>query len=170
MDGQTKHQENLDALEKSDHRNPMINPEELLTPVGILSIEDGVIVYANDAFRQIVKTTKVGEPIKGFMHTPEIRASIANKIEKISHYVTLLERPKESLSFTICKGEFLETPHYFVSIEKINNVGKKKQQPYLAREEYIDELSKLLDNDLYEECSICTIDIDRFKVVNENYG
>ncbi len=170
MEGHIKYQNNLDALEKSDHHSPKINPEELPTPIGIMSMDDGVIVYANDAFRQIVKSTKVGEPIKGFMHTPEIRASIANKLEKKSQFVILVERSQLSLRFIISKGEFLETPHYFVCIEKINNADNEKQQPYLLREEFIAQLSKRLNNSLHEDRSVCTIDMDRFKGVNENYG
>jgi diguanylate cyclase (GGDEF)-like protein len=170
MDGLTKHQITVDALEQSERQfSPMINPGELPTPVGILSVDDGVIVYANDAFRQIIKSTKVGEPIKGFLHSPEIRNSIAKKLEQSSQYVTLLERPQVSLRFIITKGQFLEAVHYFVCIEKINNVIEKKQHAYLARDEFITQLSKLADNK-GEECSVCTIDIDRFKVVNENYG
>ena len=170
MGGLNKHQVDFDALEKPDHRNPMINLGMLPMPVGILSMDDGVVVYANDAFRQIIKSTKVGEPIKGFMHTPEICAAIANKLEKTSQYVVLLERPEVSLRFTISEGEFLERPHYFVCIEKINNVSEIKQQLYFSREEFIDQLSRLVDENSNEECSACIIDIDRFRVVNENYG
>ncbi|MFK7795666.1 MAG: EAL domain-containing protein [Gammaproteobacteria bacterium] len=170
MDGQTKHQPSHDELDQSeDHTSPMINPGDLHVPVGIISVDDGVVVYANDAFRKIVKTTKVGEPMKGFLHTPEIRKSIANKLERTSQYSTLLERPQTSLIFTITKGLFLEIPHYFVSIEKINNIIENNQ-PYLSREEYLVELSKLTDSNDSEDSSVCTFDVDRFKVVNEKYG
>ena len=170
MDGQTKYQPIIDELDKSEgHLSPMINPGELPTPVGIISVDDGVVVYANEAFRQIIKSTKVGEPVNGFLHTPEIRKSIAKKLEQAPQYVTLLERPQVSLVFTITKGLFLDIPHYFVCIEKINNVIENKQ-PYFSREEFVAQLSKLADNNDNEDCSVCTFDIDRFKVVNEKYG
>ena len=148
----------------------MINPDELSTPVGIVSTEDGVIVYANDAFRQIIKSTKVGEPIKGFLHTPEMRHSISKKLEHESHYVKLLERPTFSLRFSITQGLFLGTEHYFVCIEKIDLPGEAEQQPFLAREEFVQQLSTMTNLTSDEECSLCTVDIDRFKVVNEKYG
>jgi diguanylate cyclase (GGDEF)-like protein len=172
MEGQTKRQSNLDALEQSEqHYSPTINPDELPTPVGILSVDDGVIVYANKAFRQIIKSTKVGEPIKGFLSTPEARNSAEKRLEQSSQCVTLLELPQVSLRFIITKNIFLETQHYFIYIEKINNViEQKQQQPFLSREEFVMQLSKLVDNNDSVERSVCTIDIDRFKVVNEKYG
>ena len=170
MDRLTKHQMTLGEPETSDSYRPMINPDELPTPVAILSMEDGVIVYANQAFRTIIKSTKVGQPINGFLHTPEMLASIANKLKKASQYVVVLERSHVSLRFTITKGEFIETPHYFVCIETVNNVDAKKSQLYLLRDEFVTQLSKLIGDKGSEECSVWTMDIDRFKVVNENYG
>ena len=170
MDGQTKHQATVSTLEKAKgHRNPMISPEVLSTPVAILSVDDGVVVYANKAFRQIIKATKVGEPVNGFLHTAAMRNSIAKKLEHSAQYKKLIERPQISLRFTITKDMFLEIPHYFVCIEKINNLVENKQ-PYLSREDFVTQLSKLADNQDSEECSVCTFDIDRFKVVNEKYG
>ena len=134
MDGLLKYQATQEALDSTDrHLSPRINPDELPTPVAILSVDDGVIVYANEAFRQIVVTTKVGEPIKGFLHTPELLHSIANKLKKSSPYIAMINRSKSTLRFTITLGEFLEAPHYFTCIEKINKEDEKKPQPYLNR-------------------------------------
>ena len=171
MDGLLKYQATQEALDSTDrHLSPRINPDELPTPVAILSVDDGVIVYANEAFRQIVVTTKVGEPIKGFLHTPELLHSIANKLKKSSPYIAMINRSKSTLRFTITLGEFLEAPHYFTCIEKINKEDEKKPQPYLNREEFVAQLARLVERNSNEECSVCTIDIDRFKVVNEKYG
>ncbi|MFK8028406.1 MAG: EAL domain-containing protein [Gammaproteobacteria bacterium] len=171
MDGLKSHQAAHDAIEdRQTNRHPMINPDELSTPIGIVSTEDGVIVYANEAFRQIIKSTKVGEPIKGFLHTPEMRNSISKKLERSSRYVKLLERPTISLRFTITKGLFLEAEHYFVSIEQIDLPEQTSQKSFLDREDFVKQLSMLTNLSNDDECSVCTIDIDRFKVVNEKYG
>ena len=131
MDGQTKYQPTKNELDKPEgHRNPMINPEELPTPLGILSVDDGVVVYANKAFREIIKSTKVGEPVNGFLHTPTIRNSIAKKLQQSPQYITLLERPQVSLRFTITKDLFLDIAHYFVCIEKVNNIIEKNNLIY----------------------------------------
>ncbi len=171
MDGLKSHQLTHEAIEESQaNRHPMINPDELSTPVGIVSTEDGVIVYANHAFRQIIKSTKVGEPIKGFLHTPEMRNSISKKLEHSEHYVKLLERPTFSLRFSITLGLFLGIEHYFVCIEQIDHPDEAEKQPFLTREEFVQQLSTMTNLTSDDECSVCTIDIDRFKVVNEKYG
>lgn len=170
MDGLESAQTKADELESPEKMlSPMVNPGDLSSPVGILSVEDGVVVYANDAFRKIIKSTKVGEPIKGFLHTPELRNSIAKKLAEASQYVTKIKRKETSLRFTITKGLFLEDEHYFIGIETINHTPETKQEVCLDRETFINQLSGLLETDEEENC-VCTIDIDRFKVVNEKYG
>lgn len=171
MDGLKQHQTTHDAIEDpKTHRDPMINPGELSTPVGIISTEDGVIVYANDAFRQMIKSTKVGEPIKGFLHTPEMRNTIATKLESSSRYIKLLERSTSSIRISITKGLFLGAEHYFVCLEKIDHPIEAKQNSFMAREEFVGQLAGLTNLNKGDECSVCTIDIDRFRVVNEKYG
>ncbi len=170
MDGLESAQTKADELGSPEKMlSPMVNPGDLSSPVGILSVEDGVVVYANDAFRKIIKSTKVGEPIKGFLHTPELRNSIAKKLAEASQYVTKIKRKETSLRFTITKGLFLEDEHYFIGIETINHTPETKQEVCLDRETFINQLSGLLETDEEENC-VCTIDIDRFKVVNEKYG
>ena len=168
MDGNARHQTTVDELAPG-HRHPMINPEGLPIPVGIFSMSDGVVVYANAAFRKIIKSTKVGEPVKGLLHTPAIRNSVAKQLKNSAQYIRLIERPQVSQRFTITKDLFLGVPHFFVCIEDVKNTTKEKQS-YLSREEFIDQLSTLDDNCESEDSNVCTFDIDRFKVVNENYG
>ena len=181
MDRQAKHQSEIDVLEETAGLHvPMINPGELFHPVGIISIEDGTVVYANEAFRRIVKSTRVGEPLEGFLQSLEQRQSIARKLEQDSKYVATVEKSQTTLRFTVTKGRFLSTKHYFVCIEHVNKGNHSqsidvkeryvRQQPYLDRKAFIAKFSALTGDDAAIENCVCTIDIDRFKVVNEKYG
>ena len=70
MEQHLMHQMESDAgVENANSQQPLIHPNQLTIPIAILSIDDAIIVYANNAFRKIIQSTKVGEPIKGFLNT-----------------------------------------------------------------------------------------------------
>ena len=151
-------------------QDPVINLALLPTPIGIISLLDGVIVFANESFRNIVKATRVGEPIHGFLDTHESRAKVTKKINKHTRYTKTIHKPEGSLRFTITQGDYLGSPHYFVCIEKTTDNSKDKST-YLDRENFLKQVQAIVSQPKSSEhhC-LCNIDIDRFNVVNEKYG
>lgn len=148
---------------------PLINPDELPIPLGIISESDGVLVYANDAFRSLVKNVSVGTPLKEFLDTVQAREVMNKKIERDSKFVTQVKTSRFTSRFTITKGIFLNAQHYFVCVQKIKRLREDHQRGYLQRDDFIQELSGLLEN-ANVNAGLCSIEIDRYKVINENYG
>ena len=152
-------------------REPLINASLLTTSLGILSVQDGIVVYANDAFRGVLKNTRTGEVINGFLDTEKARSIVSRKIEKYGRYTKVFNKSKESLQFTITEGQYSGSAHYYVCIESIKNESNEKEKNYLDRDAFLKVLSELVvqDESNQKNC-LCGIDIDRFNVVNEKYG
>ena len=152
-------------------QDPVVNLTLLPTPIGIMSAEDGVIVFANESFRNIIKATRVGEPIHGFLDTHESRTKVSKKISKHARYTKTINKSEGSLRFTITQGDYLGSLHYFVCIEKTTDIGKGNKQTYLDRENFLKQLLAIVtQSKTSEHHCLCSVDIDRFSVVNEKYG
>ncbi len=151
--------------------DPVVNLSLLPTPIGILSAQDGVIVFANEAFRNIIKSTRVGEPIHGFLDSREAREKVSKRIDKDTRYIKTINKSDGTLRLTITQGNYLGSPHYFVCIEKTTDSGKSKEKQCINREKFLKHLLTIVSEPKAstQHC-MCNIDIDRFSVVNEKYG
>ncbi len=182
MDQQEKQSSGIDVhslvSDQSDH-NPQsygayINPHYISVPLAILSMIDGVVVFANDEFRKIVQTVKVGQPIKGFLSNKKTRSDVNTKLEKKNKVTTHVETKAHNLRFTVTRGQFAESDHYIVTLEKSAKAEQTKsldsQQFQSPRDKFIQTLSAIINSSNKSDICLCAIDIDRFKVVNEKHG
>ena len=151
---------------------PLINPDDLGCPVAILSLDDGIVLYANSEFRKVFKSVKVGRPIKGFLDSAEKRNSINNILLKKNKHISVQNAPQHTLRFCVTKGKFVDSDHYIFTFEKQDKNITATQQTQPTRESFIDHLTKMINQEVFleSEVCVCAIDIDRFKVVNEKYG
>ncbi len=171
MDQLEMHQRESDAIceTNSQSRQALIHPNDIAVPFAILSVDDGVVVYANDQFRKIVKSTKIGEPIKGFLNTEQKRESTKQNLKQKSQCVSAFDTPQYTLRFSVTQGMFLDNEHFFVTLEKTDAAQKTA---YLSRTDFISQLLQLVVSEqaALSDICVCAIDVDRFKVVNEKYG
>ena len=172
MSEQQNHQHTLETYNDfSGLHDPVVNITLLPIPIGILSVQDGVIVFANDAFRNIIKATRVGETVQGFLDTQEARDKVSKKINSHGRYSKIINKPEGSLRFTITQEDYMASPHYFVFIEKINEPEAEQHHHYIARKKFLKHLLEIVKQPKsnVNNC-LCNIDIDRFSVINEKYG
>ena len=74
------------------------------------------------------------------------------------------------MRFTITQEDYLGNPHYFVFIEKINELESEKKQQIL-RTQFLKLLLEIVKQPKSNKLNcLCNVDIDRFNVINEKYG
>ena len=146
---------------------PLIHPNQIATPLAILSMDDGVVILANDAFKSIVKTAHVGKSIKGLLNTPDKRELVNKTLVRNGVYAWEFEVPQHTMRFIVTKGSYANIDHYFVCIEKVDSIEKIA---CIGRSSFIKQAARVISNKEKRNVCLCAIDIDRFKVVNEKYG
>ena len=146
---------------------PLIHPNQIATPLAILSMVDGVVIFANQAFKNIVKAAHVGKAIKGFLHTAEKRKFVNKKLAQEQNFAWEFEIQQHTMRFIVTKGPYADTDHYFVCIEKADATDTLT---CMSRSSFVKQVARLISNSDKSKLCLCAIDIDRFKVVNEKYG
>jgi len=166
----------------SNSLDPSINPNNIAAPIAILSFLDGVVVYANDEFRNIIKSASVGRPIKGLLNSQEKRTATNKILAETEKVVGVFETPKYTLRFNVTCSEFIGEKHYIVVLERVAkltdpDMEDAKEHNMSAthiirstRDIFINQLTELISNEDDESLCLCVIDIDRFRVVNEKYS
>ena len=158
---------------------PMASLEALAIPVAILSLDDGVVVYTNSEFKNLIQNCPVGKPLPGLLHTEAVRHAALEKIEKHDKFVFAKKNPTSCLRFSVTKDIFSGNPHFFVCIEKQNSdvlssstPSSTSQSAILNRNDFVVRLRELLDDrkDQDSQQCLCCIDIDRFRIVNEKFS
>ena len=160
---------------------------DIALPLAILSIDDGIVVYANEEFKKIIKSAQVGQTIKGFLNTEKKRTFINKKLLTTNKVVSTYDTSKYTLKFSVTNSHFADENHYIVALEKLVKTEQTESLEQAddqvksdlsildknsSRKSYTGYLAKLLtsQDDAGEEVCVCSIDIDRFKIVNEKYG
>ena len=161
---------------------PMVSPEALPIPMAILSIDDGVVVFTNAAFKKILRNCPVGQPMQGFLHTEASRKSVLAKIDKYGQFSFVNKKKNKRLRFNITREIYSDSPHFFVCIERLgkeenanssaNTFARSDELTCMDRSAFTRQVSDLLSdqqNQNSEQC-LCCVDIDLFRIVNEKYG
>lgn len=162
----------------------MVSPEALQVPLAILSLDDGVLVYTNSAFKNLIKNCPVGKPLHGLLHTDVKRKQALENIDQHERFAFIKKNPSSSLRFIITREIYSGSPHFFVCVERISNEINSTAQHNVAarpnvnekvcltRVDFAQRISDLLNDqsDQNSEQCLCCIDIDRFRIVNEKYG
>lgn len=165
--------ESTDICPESMQKCGLINPRDIVFPLAILSLDDGVVVFANEEFKQIIQSVKVGAPIKGFLSSEQTRQEVSKKLIERDKVTSVFDTANYSLRFSVSQGQFANTDHYIVSLEKISHSDQSicsNNTLLQTREHFLAQLSQLIAQDKCADMCLCVIDIDRFKVVNEKYG
>ncbi len=161
---------------------PMVSPEALPIPMAIISIDDGVVVYTNAAFKKILRNCPVGQPMQGFLHTEASRKSVLQKIEEHDRFSFVNKKKDKQLRFNITREIYSGSPHFFVCIERMGKEenAEKNSATYarsddlacMDRTAFTRRVSDLLSDqqDQNSEQCLCCVDIDLFRIVNEKYG
>lgn len=158
---------------------PMVSPEALPIAMAILSIDDGVVIYTNAAFKKLVQKCPVGKPLSGLLHTESDRQWALQNIDKHDQYTFIKKSKSTNLRFSVTRDSYSGSPHFFVCIEKINNqdvpVGNSNDTNVTTdsnRVNFTRRLRELLGdrNDQDSQQCLCCLDIDKFRIVNEKYG
>lgn len=171
----------LDQQTSNIHET-LINPNDIAAPIAILSCDDGIVVYANDEFKNIIQSAHVGQPIKGLLNSQEQRQATDKKLLQNDKVVGVFEAAENTLHFNVTCSQFVEEKHYIVVLNKIDkqvefDVRNAQDQTISptqiirsTRDIFISQLSELINNEDDESLCLCAIDIDRFRVVNEKYS
>lgn len=172
----------LDAVSLPEVQQPVIGVNALTIPVAVLDLKEGCVVYANSLFTRLVPKCVVGEKIVGFFDEQSRRQSIYQKIQDEEQVVFVKkinsDNQVKKLKFTIAECSFNNEAHLFVGVE---HTIEEDNQPFpinraqsntLNRAHFMSHLGELLDNNnhLRDEYCLCSIDIDRFRILNEQYG
>ena len=143
MNEQLNYPVELDSKQASTQPyQPLINPGDLAFPVAILSLDDGIVVYANSEFRKVFKSIKVGSPIKGFLDSAEKRNYINNILHKKNKHTSVQNAPQHTLHFSVTKGKFVDSDHYILTFEKHDKSITATHQTQPTRESFIDHLTR----------------------------
>ncbi len=159
-------------FEAGPEQQLFISPDDIALPMAILSMDDGLIVYINDAFRKSIKSAVVGKPLNRFLDDATSRARIANQLKQKTKCVTTLQIGSRKISITISIGQFLNLPHYFVFVVQQTSSFNDEQFP-VPRSVFTEQLSLLLATltpGNQQQHTMCIIDVDHFKIINEKYG
>lgn len=158
---------------------PMVSLEALAVPIAILSLDDGVVVYTNAQFKNLIQNCPVGKPLTGLLATESMRKKALQVIEERSQYVFVKKNSSNSLRVTVTRDLYSGSPHFFVCIERqfrSKQASETKVRPLesvaLVRTEFVQRVSELLNdrnNQDSDQC-LCCIDIDRFLIINEKFG
>ena len=180
------------SMEENAHQHPnatldsvfapqaaMVSLDSLAIPVAIMSLQDGVVVYTNAQFKQLIQNCPVGSPIPGLLASEAMREKALQIIEQRNQYVFIKKSSTNGLRITITRETYSGRPHFFVYIEKQNMLPASRENSVvslesaaLSRSEFIKCLGELLvdrQNENSDQC-LCCIDIDRFLIVNEKFG
>ena len=176
MQHSTEKESNATLNSIEDHQ-AIVSLESLAIPVAILSHEDGVVVYTNSSFKSFIQNCPVGKPLPGLLHTESERQAALQKIKQRGQYVFSKKNPTSSLRFNVTQELYLDSPHFFVCIERPINPStltstESAEAAVLNRNEFIRRVNDLLDDRTDQDSSqcLCCIDIDHFRIVNEKFG
>lgn len=171
-----------DTTDTSVDNEPVLGLSALAMPVAVIDINDGTLKYANSLFRRVIPKCVVGQTIAGFFDQQSLRQSVRKKI-KVKQRVIFtkninVDNRVEKLKFTITECGFnreiqlLVTAEHFIQ-EDINLYSANRSQTNtLNRAYFMNYLGKLLEDKTHhkDEYCLCSVEIDRFRIINEQYG
>lgn len=166
----------------SSPEQPVIGVNALPIPVAVLDINDGSVIYANPLFLRVIPACVVGHKIKGFFDEPSFLQTVLQKVQDKGRVVFVKKisanNQLKKLKFSLTECSFNSKTRLLISVEYSKEEDSNScpanyvQLNTLDRAEFINHLAKLLNdkNLLNEDYCLCSIDIDRFRIMNELFG
>ena len=165
----------------NNHGGPHIGLDYFPIPMALISMTDGVVVYANAHFKKVLVKCVVGQPLDGFLNTIVSRNTVLTKIDSQQRYAFVKKvRVKDALTklrITVTKCDYINDEHFLVCIERLDDVATAQQSSVensnmLDRPQFVQALQTLLTDSANPRSQqyLCGIDIDKFRLINERFG